>query len=202
MRKISYYIAQKLIEISGSKHSIAVIAYGIECTISTLLILILLMTAGIILKKPGAMLLYIAAWLPLRIIVGGVHANAHWSCTLISVGLGIISVFFTGFINSLPAYVVIPIAVICYTVFFLTAPVVHKNHPISISRRKKTRMIAHVYAGLECAVIILLAIRSAEAMAPVFMGFFTTAVLAVVGWYSKDTDKSFNNLSNNKKEKI
>ena len=63
-------------------------------------------------------------------------------------------------------------------------------------------MIAHVYAGLECAVIILLAIRSAEAMAPVFMGFFTTAVLAVVGWYSKDTDKSFNNLSNNKKEKI
>lgn len=52
MRKLSFYIAQKLIEASGTKHSKAVIAYGIECTISTLLILILLMTAGIILKKP------------------------------------------------------------------------------------------------------------------------------------------------------
>ena len=195
MRKISYYIAQKLIEISGTKHSKVVIAYGIECTISTLLILILLMTAGIILKKPAAMLLYIAAWLPLRIIVGGAHANAHWSCTLISVGLGIVSVFFTGFINSLPAYIVIPIAVICYTVFFLTAPVVHKNHPMSINRWKKTRIIARIYAALECAVIILLAILASVAMAPVFMGFFTTALLAIIGWFSKDTDKSLRKRS-------
>lgn len=191
MRKISYYIAQKLIEISGSKHSIAVIAYGIECTISTLLILILLMTAGIILKKPGAMLLYIAAWLPLRIIVGGAHANAHWSCTLISVGLGIVSVFFTGFINSLPAYIVIPIAVICYVVFFLTAPVVHKNHPMSINRWKKTRIIARIYAALECAVIITLTFICSIMAAPTFMGFFTTGVLAIIGWFSKETDKSY-----------
>ena len=191
MRKISYYIAQKLIEISGSKHSIAVVAYGIECTISTLLILILLMTAGIILKKPAAMLLYIAAWLPLRIIVGGAHANAHWSCTLISVGLGIVSVFFAGFINSLPAYIVIPIAVICYVVFFLTAPVVHKNHPMSINRWKKTRIIARIYAALECAVIITLTFIRSIMAAPTFLGFFTTGVLAIIGWFSKETDKSY-----------
>lgn len=190
MRKISYYIAQKLIEISGTKHSKAVIAYGIECTISTLLIFILLMTAGIILKKPAAMLLYIAAWLPLRILVGGAHAHAHWSCTLVSVGLGIVSVLFTGFINSLPAYAVIPITVICYTVFFLTAPVVHKNHPMSVSRWKKTRIIARIYAALEFTVIIILVIMASAAMTPIFMGFFTTTVLAIIGWFSRDTDKS------------
>lgn len=193
MRKISYFIAQKLIEISGTKYSKAVIAYGIECTISTLLIIILLMTAGIILKKPVAMLLYIAAWLPLRIIVGGAHANAHWSCTLISVWLGVVSVLFTGFINALPAsaYVAIPIAFFCYTVFFFTAPVVHKHHPMSTSRWKKTQIIARIYAALECVVIIMLALIASVAMAPVFMGFFTTAVLAIIGWFSKNTDKTY-----------
>lgn len=27
--------------------------------------------------------------------------------------------------------------------------------------------------------------------APAFMGFFTTAALAVIGWYAKDTDRSY-----------
>lgn len=191
MRKISYYIAQKLIEISGTKYSKAVIAYGIECTISTLLIIILLMTAGIILKKPGAMLLYIAAWLPLRIIVGGAHANTHWACTLVSVGLGTLSVWFSDYINTIPAAVMIVLSLCCYATFFFTAPVVHKNHPISERRYKKTRIIARIYAAVLCAVVIALALIGTEITAPAFMGVFTTAVLSLLGWFSKNTIKSF-----------
>ena len=114
-----------------------VYAYGIECTLSTLLILALLIAAGFILGKPLQMLVFIAAWLPLRMLVGGAHANTHWACTLVSVGLGTVSVWLSDYINMLHPAIIITAAVICYIVFFITAPVVHKNHPISQSRYRK-----------------------------------------------------------------
>lgn len=166
-------------------------AYGIECTLSTLLILELLMAAGFMLRKPLQMLMFIFAWLPLRMLVGGAHANTHLMCTLISVGLGTISVWLSDYINMIPNAGVILIAICCYAVFFITAPVVHKNHPISQKRYRKTRVIARVYAAVECAVIIVLALIRSPMAAPAFMGFFTTAVLAVIGCFSKDTDKSY-----------
>ena len=187
LRSLSERIAVFLIDNGANADLKKVYSYGIECTLSTLLILALLMAAGFILKKPVEMLLYILAWLPLRMLVGGAHANAHWSCTLVSVALGVVSVLFTGLINALPLYVSIPLTVLSYAVFFLTAPVVHRNHPISLDRWRKTRIIARIYAAVECAVIILLAYLRSPAMAPVFMGFLATAVLAVIGFFSRNT---------------
>ena len=175
-----------------------VYAYGIECTLSTLLILVLLMTAGFILRKPLQMLVFILAWLPLRMLVGGAHANTHWMCTLISVGLGTVSVWLSDHISRIPAAAVIAIAVCCYAVFFFTAPVVHKNHPISQRRFIKTRIIARIYAAVECTVIIILALIGSRMTAPAFMGFFTTAVLSFIGWFSKNTDRTYRSKTHEK----
>ena len=166
-------------------------AYGIECTLSTLFILVLLMISGFILRKPIQMLVFILAWLPLRMLVGGAHANTHWMCTLISVGLGALSVWLSDYINIIPAAVLIGISICCYLVFFITAPVVHKNHPISMRRYRKTRIIARIDAAVECAVIIILALIGSRMTAPAFMGLFTTAVLSVIGWFSKNTDRTY-----------
>ena len=191
MKKLSVIMANMLVRNGADPELEEVYAYGIECTLSTLLILVLLMTAGFILRKPVHMLVFIAAWLPLRMLVGGAHANTHWMCTLVSVGLGTVSVWLSDYISRIPATAVIAIAVCCYAVFFFTAPVVHKNHPISQRRFIKTRIIARIYAAVECAVIIILALIPSPMAAPAFMGFFTTAVLAIIGWFSKNTDKTF-----------
>ena len=90
MRKISAAIANHLISHGASPEMRAVYAYGIECTLSMLIILVVLIVAGVILMKPIHMLAFITAWLPLRMIVGGAHANTHLNCTLLSVGLGIV----------------------------------------------------------------------------------------------------------------
>ena len=190
MKKLSVIMANMLVRNGADPEMEEVYAYGIECTLSTLLILALLMTAGFILRKPVHMLVFIAAWLPLRMLVGGAHANTHWACTLVSVGLGTVSVWLSDSISRIPAAAVIAIAVCCYAVFFFTSPVVHKNHPISQRRFIKTRIIARIYAAVECAVIIILALIPSPMAAPAFMGFFTTAVLAIIGWFSKDTDKT------------
>ena len=185
MKSISNSIAKLLVKNGADPEPEEVYAYGIECTLSTLLILALLMTAGFILRKPLQMLVFILAWLPLRMLVGGAHANTHWMCTLISVGLGTVSVWLSDYINMIPAIAIITMSICCYTVFFLTAPVVHKNHPISERRYRKTRIIARIYAAVECAVIIILALIGSRMTAPAFMGFFTTAVLSFIGWFSK-----------------
>ena len=191
MNRLAKTIAHLLVENGADPEMEEVYAYGIECTLSTVLILALLIVAGFILRKPVHMLVFIAAWLPLRMLVGGAHANTHWACTLVSVGLGTVSVWLSSFINKIPVAVMIAVAVCCYVVFFLTAPVVHKNHPISQGRYRKTRIIARIYAAVECAVIFVLALIRSPMAVSAFMGFFTTAVLAIIGWFSKDTDKSY-----------
>ena len=184
-------IANCLVRYGADPEMEEVYAYGIECTLSTLLILALLIAAGFILGKPLQMLVFIAAWLPLRMLVGGAHANTHWACTLVSVGLGTVSVWLSDYFNMLHPAIIITASVICCIVFFITAPVVHKNHPISKKRYRKTRTIARIYAAVEGAVIILLALIRSPMATPAFMGFFTTAVLAVVGWYSKDSETTY-----------
>ena len=191
MNRLAKTIAHLLVENGADPEMEEVYAYGIECTLSTVLILALLMAAGFILRKPVHMLVFIAAWLPLRMLVGGAHANTHWMCTLISVGLGSVSVWLSDYINMIPAIAIIVMSICCYTVFFLTAPVVHKNHPISERRYRKTRIIARIYAAVECTVIIILALIGSRMTAPAFMGLFTTAVLSVIGWFSKNTDRTY-----------
>jgi accessory gene regulator B len=186
LNRLAGIIANRLVQNGADPELEDVYAYGIECTLSTLLILALLIVAGFILHKPIHMLVFIAAWLPLRMLVGGAHANTHWMCTLISVGLGTISVWLSDYISRIPVAVMIALSICCYVVFFFTAPVVHKNHPISQKRYRKARIIARIYAAVECAVIIVLALIRSPMAAPAFMGFFTTAVLAVIGWLSKD----------------
>ena len=193
MKKLSVIMANMLVRNGADPEMEEVYAYGIECTLSTLLILALLMTAGFILRKPLQMLVFILAWLPLRMLVGGAHANTHWMCTLISVGLGTVSVMFCAFLNRMyiAFLMMMPLSVVCCVILFLIAPVIHKNHPISMRRYRKTRVIARIYTAAECAVVILIVLSGSRMIAPAFMGLFTTTVLAVIGWFSKNTDKTF-----------
>ena len=190
MNKLARLIANKLVENGADPETGEVYAYGIECTLSTLLILALLIIAGFTLRKPIQMLEFILAWLPLRMLIGGAHANTHWECTIISVGLGTVSVWLSDYISRIPVAVMIALSICCYVVFFFTAPVVHKNHPISQKRYRKTRIIARIYTAVECAVIIVLALIRSPMATPAFMGFFTTAVLASIGLFSKNTERS------------
>lgn len=190
MRKISATIANHLISRGASSEMRDVYAYGIECTLSVLIILVALMIAGTLLMKPIHMLVFIAAWLPLRMIVGGAHANTHLKCTLLSVGLGIASVYISDYIRCIPVVLTIALLLSCYIVFFATAPVIHKNHPISQTRYRKTRTIARIYAAAECAVIVILMFEKIDVASSALLGYLSTAVLLLIGWFDKNTDKT------------
>ena len=182
-------MANRLVQNGADPELEDVYAYGIECTLSTVLILVLSMTFGFILRKPVYMLVFIAAWLPLRMLVGGAHANTHWMCTLSSVGLGVLSVLLSEYIIKAQLLLLIFLLLIGYCVLFFAAPVIHKNHPISQKRFYKTRTIARVYAAVEFAAIIALMLLKSTMAMPAFMGYLSTAIFLLIGWFSKNTDK-------------
>ena len=53
------------------------------------------------------------------------------------------------------------------------------------------------YADLECAALILLASMASVTMVSVIMGLLTTALLVIVGYFSKGTVKSYRTKKNN-----
>lgn len=189
--RISHNLAKKLVDGGADPKLERVYAYGIEGTLTTGMILLVLLTAGLLLGKLLHMLVFIAAWLPLRILVGGIHANTHLVCTIISVTLGIISVSLTKQLNALPFYVIGITTAICYGFFFALSPVVHKNHPISDAHRRKMRLVARVFAFAECGCIVTLAYFKVEAMAPALMACAATAVMEVMGYFNKNTIKHY-----------
>lgn len=193
MKKLSKMLADKLVQNGANAEIEDVYAYGIECTLSTLLIVILQIAAGLVLGKPLQMLVFILAWLPLRMIVGGAHATTHFACTLVSVGLGVLSVLLSEYIIKAQLLLLIILLLIGYCVLFFAAPVIHKNHPISQKRFYKTRTIARVYAAVEFAAIIALMLLKPTMAMPAFMGYLSTAIFLLIGWFSKNTDKTYLN---------
>ncbi|MBR5949295.1 MAG: accessory gene regulator B family protein [Clostridia bacterium] len=193
IRSFSIRIAKALVRYGAEQEMEDVYAYGIECTLSTALILSLLMIVGLAINKPVYMLVFILAWLPLRMIVGGAHATTHFACTLVSVGLGVLSILLSEYILKAQLLLLIFLLLIGYCVLFFAAPVIHKNHPISQKRFYKTRTIARVYAAVEFAAIIALMLLKSTMAMPAFMGYLSTAIFLLIGWFSKNTDKTYLN---------
>ena len=191
IKSLSERIADSFVKGGADPKLRQVYAYGIEGTLSTGIILLLLLTAGLVFGKLLHMLIFIVAWLPLRVMVGGMHAKTHLMCTIVSVSLGVLSISFSEQINRLPFIAVTITTVLCYIVFFLLSPVVHKNHPISESHRKKMRTIARVYAFVECSGIIWLAYAKSSMMSPVLLACFSTAVMELLGYFNKNTIKHY-----------
>ena len=191
MKKLSEMLANKLVQNGANAEMEGVYAYGIECTLSALLIVILQIAAGLVLGKPLQMLVFILAWLPLRMFVGGAHANTHFACTLVSVGLGILSILLSECIIITQILLLIILLLTGYCVLFFMAPVIHKNHPISQQRFNKTRTIARIYAAVECASIIALILLKSTMAMSAFIGYLSTAGFLLIGWFSKNTDKTY-----------
>ena len=186
LNKISVKLSDILVQSGADPAMKDIYAYGAECTLGTAFVLLVLLLYSVLAKQFLLMLVYIVAWLPLRIFVGGAHAHTHIGCNLTSVGLGILSVVFTEFLYKLPICVFIPIAALCWLVFYTVAPVIHKNHPVSETRMSKMRRFARVYSTIIGILLCILCIAHTVFFVPVFMAYFTTAVSAIIGFYSKN----------------
>lgn len=191
LHKISLNLSETLVKFGADKSKTAIYAYGLECLLSTAIILVIQFLIGAIMGRAFDVLIFTLFWLPLRVLVGGLHANTHFACTVISVGLCIASAALTYYINKIPIWLIFAVCAASYCVIFAIAPVVHKNHPVSNSHRIKMRKAARIFGAVELFLTALLYYLDCNCKSSAFMGFFSTAVLAVMGYFSKNTIKRF-----------
>ena len=169
------------------------IAYGTEGLISTAIIVVLMGIIGIIAGNFFQSMVYIFSWIILRKFIGGLHAEGHLLCTIISVGLGTASILLDSTAEKIPFFIMLSALILMYVLFFFTAPILSIHKPMSKPYVRKMRIAARIYSAMLIVVIALLKWLCVPIATQLFMSYLTTAVLAVIGLFSKNTVREMKN---------
>ena len=141
-KKISHYFIEKEV-INEQDYEIYV--YSFELLISTLVNMVLIIVIALLSKKLTETVFYLLAFLPLRVIAGGYHADTHLRCILILFISYLIFLFALTFI-SLKLSVIISIAslIISTLIILIFAPVEDQNNPLSKEQKIKLKLKSRV----------------------------------------------------------
>ncbi|MED0668930.1 accessory gene regulator B family protein [Aneurinibacillus aneurinilyticus] len=87
MKKLAYHLATLLKNNSGHPASIAVIQFGIEGFLNTLVTTFVLILASIITGQSITVLFLVLGFSGLRMFTGGAHLKSSLGCTIVSVSM-------------------------------------------------------------------------------------------------------------------
>jgi accessory gene regulator B len=87
MKKLAHHLAVKLKENTGHPASLAVIQFGIEGFLNTLVTTIVLTAASVLLGQGITVFFIVLGFSCLRMFTGGAHLKSSLGCTLVSVSI-------------------------------------------------------------------------------------------------------------------
>lgn len=120
-------------------------AYGIRNGIVLFANILVVLAFGLVLSDVAGMLFFIVSYQLLRSYAGGFHLSTHARCFLFSIPMYGISAWMIRF-TAIPLYMTIFVLLGAGVVFFMLAPVEHKNKVLDAmeqlvyGRREKMRM--------------------------------------------------------------
>ena len=119
-------------------------AYGMELVLSGLVNVL-------------SVLLFLAAFIPLRTTAGGYHANSHLSCNLVFLGTFIVLECLGYWLQEYcTVHLYLTIAVISLVTLLILSPSEAKNKPLTPERRRRNRRRSLILGGLNLAIGIIL----------------------------------------------
>lgn len=134
--------------------------YSFETLLSTLFSFLVLFIIAIITGTIGYTALYLAGFIPLRLIAGGYHAKNHGRCFIILMCAYAVFLFLLNFLPTeiMMTSIILP-TVVSVVLVFLIAPSDDSNKPMSNDvkaiGRKKSRVLVMSYALIVFALIVL-----------------------------------------------
>lgn len=157
-----------------------VYAYGIEILLSTILNFIVALTIAIISHEFVACLINLTAFVTIRIYAGGYHADTHLGCMTTLIGVLLIFIFVTKFINSELIMILSPILlIISAVIIFKYAPVEHPNKPLSDKKKLKLRRKALISLSIWILFCICFYLIKIEFTFYAVSGIFSLAVALI-----------------------
>lgn len=185
LNKIAKKIAKVLVEKTENKQQMEeVYVYGLELIISTMTGFFSILFLSALLGKILLGVVFICFFAPLRMFVGGYHADTYGKCFIVSNLSYVILVILKEIIwNVIPPFVLITILFLVDIYIFFRAPIINEKQCISNEKRLRNRKAARIILIIQFVLILSLFKSYREVM--------TMAVLSVclVMFFMLLTDK-------------
>lgn len=185
LNKISKTIAKVLVEKTENKQQMEeVYIYGLELIISTMVGFVSIVLLSALLENFLSGVVFICFFAPLRMFVGGYHADTYGKCFLVSNVSYLFLLLLKEIIwDVISPSVLILILFIADSYIFLKAPIINEKQRINNEKRLRNKKIARIILSVQFVLILSLFISYREVM--------TMAVLSVclVMFFMLLTDK-------------
>lgn len=193
IKLLSFKLAKAIGKMETHKNaSTAVLAYGLELIITSVIGFLLLVLSSLILGRPLSWLYFSIGFAPLRTTGGGFHAKTHLSCFVITVFLFITSVWVSYRFSWNPSIYFV-ISLISLTLIVLFSPVEASNKPLTavrkLANRRRSIVISSLFTGFS---IILLATKTSGGIINlVWMGIASSSVSLIAAKIHKERRKNY-----------
>ena len=183
MNKLANRMAEYLIKKGLNPDNREVYAYALECIMNTAASFGTILIVSVLLGRFLSALIWMAFFLPVRHMSGGLHASNHIGCYFLSVSIGIGSLLLAPILLPI-SWIVFPLLVFSVIVIFLYSPILHANHPLSEERALHMKKASRRNVVIESALIVLLyfLVPKDIAIAAAF-GLFAAAASTLIGHF-------------------
>lgn len=183
LRTISNHIADVFLRRNIiSVETKRICAYGLELLFSTIISLTICAIVSIFLHDFGGYIIFLAVFIPFRLLAGGYHANSHTSCCVCFLALYICAFLNAEIVlNSNIRPFILIVSICTFVLILLYAPVEHPNKKISpekkIANRKRSIVLCLIW------VIVAFAISVHDDIANEYIvRFFSGELIAVISF--------------------
>lgn len=131
--------------------------YGFEAMLSTIVNIVLTLTAGLVSGLFSETLIFMISFAVLRVYSGGYHAKTHTGCILTFAGIYAFSMAAAVLLpQQYAALVSIAAGAFSLVYILINAPIEHKNRPFVDDEYRNFRRICRMVAVLEAFLITIL----------------------------------------------
>lgn len=155
--RLSCKITDKL-EHNGtiSKSDRALYEYGLRQMFTTFLNILTMLVIGLSMKMIFLAILYILAYIPLRVYSGGYHASTPQKCWIFSAIMLYVVLWILKNISEVYFYHFITLSLISCIGIFILSPVEDKHKPLDKSEHRVYRFRAIIILIIEIAIALIL----------------------------------------------
>lgn len=162
LNTIALILTDNLLDkVDDYKYDKEVYVYGIELITSTLIGMISIITLSAFCKNVLSAFVFISFFVPLRLFVGGYHANTYRKCYFVTMLSYSVLLFLQQILWS-----IVPVRFwlyVCFAMYYYigkNAPQINKCQEISEYKRERSKMIARIIIVVEWLMVIYLSFHS------------------------------------------
>ncbi len=184
MNRLANRISDYLIGLGLDASKKEIYTYAIEGLLNSIFIFGSILAIGAALHKFHIALIWMLFFLPVRHTTGGIHANSHLMCYIVSLSVGVCSILAADSIAKISWMLYAGLA-FSLLIVFLFAPVIHPNHPLSQERIASIRKKARIIICTECCALLGIGFASfipKSIIAAALLGVLSATISTFIGY--------------------